>query len=63
MEIFPIKLSGPVHWSLPPSKSHMIRWLMLAFQSKNDFIIKFDGTPGDDIMSAVHCLRYLRIRS
>ncbi|MFQ3321637.1 MAG: 3-phosphoshikimate 1-carboxyvinyltransferase [Candidatus Thalassarchaeaceae archaeon] len=59
MEIFPIKLSDPIHWSLPPSKSHMIRWLMLAFQSKNDVIIKFDGTPGDDIMSAVYCLNIL----
>jgi 3-phosphoshikimate 1-carboxyvinyltransferase len=55
--IEPIKLSKPVEWSLPPSKSHMIRWLAVASQSKEESIIKFSGKPGNDIISMMKCIK------
>ena len=54
--INPLKLTKPVEWDLPPSKSHMIRWLVAASQNEQETIIKFNGEPGKDIMSMKRCL-------
>jgi len=44
--INPLKLTKVVEWDLPPSKSHMIRWLAAASQIEKETIIKFNGKPG-----------------
>ena len=54
--INPLKLTKPVEWDLPPSKSHMIRWLVAASQNEQETIIKFNGEPGEDIMSMKRCV-------
>ena len=45
-----------VSWSLPPSKSHMIRWIALAAQSRSETELRFSGIPGEDICSMAHCM-------
>ncbi|MFL2957612.1 MAG: hypothetical protein ACJZ4Z_02340 [Candidatus Thalassarchaeaceae archaeon] len=54
--INPMKLTKPVEWDLPPSKSHMIRWLVAASQNEQETVIKFNGEPGKDIMSMKRCV-------
>ena len=54
--INPLKLTKPVEWDLPPSKSHMIRWLVAASQNEQETIIKFNGEPGKDIISMKRCV-------
>ena len=50
-----------INWSLPPSKSHAIRWLALAAQSEQDIV--FDGMKyaGQDIISMRRCLRQMGV--
>ncbi len=50
-------LEAPIEWSLPPSKSHMIRWLTLAAQAEGDTELSFTGNAGKDVLSMVDCLR------
>jgi len=54
-----MELHGPIDWALPPSKSHMIRWLALAAQAEGETVLSFDGEPGEDILSMAECLRQL----
>ena len=49
-------LSSPVEWRLPPSKSHLIRWLAIASQSSQETILSFDGEPGADAVSMSKCI-------
>ena len=49
-------LSGSFDWILPPSKSHIIRWLALCSQGQNDVRISFSGIPGEDSFSMARCL-------
>ena len=58
----PMKLSGPVEWNLPPSKSHMIRWLAITSQNEKETIIKFNGEPGDDIKSMKKCMESFGVK-
>ncbi|MDP6742745.1 MAG: hypothetical protein QF544_06770 [Candidatus Thalassarchaeaceae archaeon] len=51
----------PIEWALAPSKSHMIRWLLLAAQGNKPVTLKFTGSPGEDVMSMVRCLRQLNV--
>ena len=51
-----------VRWFLPPSKSHMIRWLLLASMSKNNTRISFSGKLGEDILSMARCLEQLGVK-
>ncbi|MBC8437961.1 MAG: hypothetical protein H8D82_01680 [Euryarchaeota archaeon] len=53
--------SDSLTWKLSPSKSHMIRWLLLAAQSKQLVTLKFSGTPGDDVESMARCLSQLGV--
>ena len=55
----PMDLEGPLHWTLPPSKSHMIRWMVLAAQSSNTVAIRFSQEPGGDVSSMAECLKAL----
>ena len=50
-----------VQFSLPPSKSHMIRLLALAGINQGITKIRFDGTIGKDIDSMIKSLRSLGV--
>jgi len=52
-----MELKGTIEWSLPPSKSHMIRWLALAAQAEGETSLNFTGSVGEDILSMAGCLR------
>ncbi len=45
-----------IEWNLAPSKSHMIRWLLLAAISEGITKLRFNGLPGADIQSMARCL-------
>ncbi len=49
-------LTGSFDWLIPPSKSHMIRWLALGSQSCGETNISFEGVPGEDSFSMANCL-------
>lgn len=59
LRIEPIEAPDAVRWRLPPSKSHMVRWLVLAAQSKGTTELAFEGVPGDDIASMGNCLEMM----
>ncbi|RAH08535.1 MAG: hypothetical protein CBC45_004010 [Euryarchaeota archaeon TMED85] len=50
-----------VTWFLAPSKSHMIRWILLASMSDKKTRISFSGKPGEDIYSMANCIERLGI--
>jgi 3-phosphoshikimate 1-carboxyvinyltransferase len=45
-----------VQWRLPPSKSHAIRWLALAAQSKQSVVLENMANAGQDAVSMRRCL-------
>jgi len=47
---------GEVEWFLPPSKSHMIRWIALSSQCSTSTRLIFQGVPGQDIISMADCI-------
>ena len=59
--IEPITPKGVFEYRLPPSKSHMIRELMLASKSMKNTEINFNGTPGEDIISMSNCLELMGV--
>lgn len=59
LSIEPMNLKGSLEWSLPPSKSHMIRWLVMAAQSAEVTAIHFSSEPGHDVSSMADCLELL----
>ena len=59
--IEPITPKGVFEYRLPPSKSHMIRELMLASKSMKNTDIIFNGTPGEDIISMSNCLELMGV--
>jgi len=56
LTIEPASLSSPVEWSLPPSKSHLIRWLALVSQTEQEVFLTFKGAPGNDAVSMSKCI-------
>ena len=56
LEIEALTRPEEVHWRLPPSKSHMIRWMVLASQCSTPTELIFDGHPGRDIEDMAKCL-------
>jgi len=56
LNIQPLEDPDWVRWVLPPSKSHMIRWIALASQSESWTNLTFQGTPGRDIESMAECM-------
>ncbi len=60
--IEPITPKGVFEYRLPPSKSHMIRELMLASKSTKNTEIIFNGTPGEDIISMSSCLELMGVK-
>ncbi len=61
LTIEPMELHDPIDWALPPSKSHMIRWLALAAQAEGETVLSFDGEPGEDVHSMAGCLKQLGV--
>ena len=59
LSLEPMDIAGPLKWTLPPSKSHMIRWLMLTAQSSGSAAIRFSGEPGRDVSSMADSLELL----
>ncbi|MGB1678581.1 MAG: 3-phosphoshikimate 1-carboxyvinyltransferase [Poseidonia sp.] len=45
-----------MQWSLPPSKSHAIRWLTLAAQSQQEVVLRGMEHAGQDVISMRRCL-------
>jgi 3-phosphoshikimate 1-carboxyvinyltransferase len=41
---------------LPPSKSHLIRWAMMAALNEKKTMLRFEGIPGEDAESMRRCL-------
>ena len=56
LNIRPLEHPDRVRWLLPPSKSHMIRWIALASQSESETNLIFQGVPGRDIESMAECM-------
>lgn len=54
-------VTNPMEWQLAPSKSHMIRWLLLAAQGEKEVTLKFSGRPGEDVMAMARCLQQLNV--
>ena len=54
-------LSGSHEWSLPPSKSHIIRWLTMISQSNSTCLIKLKKLPGADVNSMAECLQEMGV--
>ena len=61
IRIEPTAPSSPAVWELAPSKSHMLRWLLLAAQGEKQVTLRFDGTPGEDIESMARCMQQLGV--
>mgnify|MGYP001173674355 CR=1 FL=1 len=59
--IEPLTPQGVFQYKLPPSKSHMIRQLMLASKAFQATEIRFEGTPGEDIVSMSNCLEKMGV--
>ena len=59
LSIEPMRPEAAIEWSLPPSKSHMIRWLALAAQAEGETVLSFSGSVGEDVRSMAGCLRQL----
>jgi len=59
LSLEPMELKGSLEWSLPPSKSHMIRWLVMASQSSGTTTLRFSSEPGRDVYSMADCLELL----
>jgi len=59
--IEPVTPVGVFEYKLPPSKSHMIRQLILASKSTEKTEIRFQGTPGEDIISMSNCLEMMAV--
>jgi 3-phosphoshikimate 1-carboxyvinyltransferase len=55
-------LEAAIEWSLPPSKSHMIRWLALAAQTEGDTVLSFTGSVGKDVLSMADSLKQIGAR-
>lgn len=50
-----------MQWDLPPSKSHAIRWLVLAAQSAQETILHGMQDAGQDVVSMRRCLTQLGV--
>ena len=62
LSIEPMGLEAAIEWSLPPSKSHMIRWLALAAQAEGDTALNFTGSVGEDVLSMSSSLERIGAR-
>ena len=61
LKVLPPQSIEKIPWSLPPSKSHAIRWLALAAQSNQNVRLENMAAAGQDIVSMRRCLRQLGV--
>lgn len=54
--ILPIEDNPMAKPPLPPSKSHLIRWAMMAALNEKKTMLRFEGIPGEDAESMRRCL-------
>lgn len=52
----------PIKWSLPPSKSHAIRWIALAAQSQQEIVLRGMEHAGQDVVSMRRCLVQMGVK-
>ena len=62
LRVTPSSSTEPVQWSLPPSKSHLIRALLLASQSFESVELHNVGSAGEDARAMRRCLQQLGVR-
>jgi 3-phosphoshikimate 1-carboxyvinyltransferase len=60
--ITPSPSSEPIHWALPPSKSHLIRSLLLSAQSPTGVDLYNIQHAGEDARSMRRCLQQLGVK-
>lgn len=60
--ITPRPSSEPIHWALPPSKSHLIRSLLLSAQSPTGVDLYNIQHAGEDARSMRRCLQQLGVK-
>ena len=56
-----MSISGSHEWALPPSKSHMIRWMSIVAQAQNTCSLVIKGKPGRDVDSMAYCLEKMGV--
>ena len=56
------KITTPLQWMLPPSKSHLIRALLLAGQASTPIDLLNVGNAGEDARSMRRCLEQLGVK-
>ena len=61
LRVTPPSSTEPVQWSLPPSKSHLIRALLLASQSLESVELHNVGCAGEDARAMRRCLQQLGV--
>lgn len=62
LNISPSSPEGVVNWSLPPSKSHLIRLLLLAAQCDEEVCIRGINGAGEDALSMLRCLESMSVK-
>ena len=61
LSIAPTSSIDEVQWRLPPSKSHAIRWLVLAAQSSQEVVLLNMAQAGQDVVSMRRCLSQMGV--
>lgn len=59
---FPSDESRDNTWRLPPSKSHLIRWLLLGSQTTQEVVIRGVDGSGEDVLAMKGCLESLGVK-
>jgi len=60
--VIPARQFDGVKWTLPPSKSHLIRWLVMAAQSEGSVNLILNGEPGEDAASVARSLDQMGVK-
>ena len=61
LRVLPSRLKDPLKWILPPSKSHLIRALLLAGQSPSPVDLEQVKNAGEDARAMRRCLQQLGV--
>ncbi|HIA39424.1 MAG TPA: hypothetical protein EYN88_00825 [Candidatus Poseidoniales archaeon] len=59
--IEPIELTSEADWRLPPSKSHLIRFALIAAQTKAPVRLTGTASAGEDALSMARCLSQMGV--
>ena len=61
LEVTPPSSIEKMHWRLPPSKSHAIRYVVLAAQSSQEVLLHNMTHAGQDVVSMRRCLSQMGV--